>query len=721
MNTYRPLNKIMLRTPLFSTEVIERALTDRDFFSEVILSDAFKKAIICSSPDLWTELSKYFCDLLSESKASKMRLSILKYLSRMSTRCTPFGMFAGNSVCKIAENCNIELGTGLNMSIRLDMSYLTSLWHKLHSDASIMRQEKYRHNSSIYKIGNNYRFVAYSFNGNSRAYCIREVSGTGLLSYVLSQTDRFIRFEELISRLTGQYNLSIDEATSYLFSLIKEMILVGNLSPIIVGPDYLSYLTANIQSSHLTGLLEEIKRTITQLQNIISFDEYFNTIRNLESEVKSIGLNYNRKYLLQVDCARNLTVGNFPRRVVAQLQECFDLFRRICPVYTNRMLENFKKKFAQRYEDQEILLIEALDPDLGIGYGQTNDKLINPLINDIKLPNKQPEYLSIRLTPFTKLLLNKLRSLDDNILELTDDDIKPLPLQNKRLPLSMAAMFSVVDREQSGEYCLKGVQFMGSSAVNLLGRFAYSSDEVLDIVKTVTRKEQEACTGKIVAEIVHLTESRTSNILSRPHIRDYEIWYNSEGGCESSEVTVIPLNDIIVSVKSGRLILTSKKYNKEIIPRLTTAHNYNNNPTPIYQFLCDMQTYGCQSSLSFSWMGLDKAFDNLPRVVYKNIILSPARWMVKSMELKKISFVDFKEWKCRRNIPKRINIVSGDNKLYLNIDDESCFEILIEESKKRPTLIIEEFIPSNSIVTDNFGKSFANEFIIPFILDDEKD
>ena len=59
----------------------------------------------------------------------------------------------------------------------------------------------------------------------------------------------------------------------------------------------------------------------------------------------------------------------------------------------------------------------------------------------------------------------------------------------------------------------------GSSAVNLLGRFASSNIKVGKIIRDVVEKEQQNNPDVILAEIVHLPESRTGNILMRPVFR----------------------------------------------------------------------------------------------------------------------------------------------------------------------------------------------------------
>jgi hypothetical protein len=61
-------------------------------------------------------------------------------------------------------------------------------------------------------------------------------------------------------------------------------------------------------------------------------------------------------------------------------------------------------------------------------------------------------------------------------------------------------------------------------------------------------KRKNISSDKILAEIVHIPESRTGNILRRPILRDYEIAYLSNSGV--SRDYTLDINDLMVSIKT---------------------------------------------------------------------------------------------------------------------------------------------------------------------------
>ena len=174
----------------------------------------------------------------------------------------------------------------------------------------------------------------------------------------------------------------------------------------------------------------------------------------------------------------------------------------------------------------------------------------------------------------------------------------------------------------------------------------------------------------------------------------------------------------MVSVSNNRVVLRSKRLKKEIVPRLTTAHNYSKG-TPIYRFLCELQNQGCIAALSFNWYGLDQVFDHLPRVVYKNIILSPERWTLNTKDIKidKSHFSAEKliEWKNANGLPRRVVFVVGDNKLLIDFKSTLSVKAFFSEISQLTNVVFEEFIECDGVLTDNQGNSFQNEFIVPLI------
>ena len=205
---------------------------------------------------------------------------------------------------------------------------------------------------------------------------------------------------------------------------------------------------------------------------------------------------------------------------------------------------------------------------------------------------------------------------------------------------------------------------------------------------------------------------RTANILSRQQLRDYEIMVNANSLLDSKHA--IPVSDLYIKVRNGQIVLFSKSLNKRIIPKLSTAHNYANNPSPIYRFLCDLQHQSLKSFVAFSWGGIDSIYSHLPRVVYKNVVLSHEQWLVDTQIFKKNNTIDinlFKNWVKENGLPQYIQLVMGDNVLPVDLNSTLSMDTLTSEMKNRDKVLIQEFLP------DVDTKDRVYEIIMPLIKD----
>ena len=120
-----------------------------------------KEAIHLASPDLIKELDKWFKNdsNLSDEKQKSFRDYISKIYLRMSSRCTPFGLFAGCSVGKIESQTNIVLEHSIKHKrfTQFDMQFWVALLQNIASRKTAISHLKYFPNSSIYEFGDFYQ------------------------------------------------------------------------------------------------------------------------------------------------------------------------------------------------------------------------------------------------------------------------------------------------------------------------------------------------------------------------------------------------------------------------------------------------------------------------------------------------------------------------------------------------------------------------------------
>jgi hypothetical protein len=79
---------------------------DLDAIARLWSADAIREAVLLASPVLAAQVDKLLSPSGAETprkKRKRLHKGLLKYALRLSTRCTPFGMFAGVAVLPVGD------------------------------------------------------------------------------------------------------------------------------------------------------------------------------------------------------------------------------------------------------------------------------------------------------------------------------------------------------------------------------------------------------------------------------------------------------------------------------------------------------------------------------------------------------------------------------------------------------------------------------------------
>ena len=234
---YIPFNKIIIRTPRFSyQDILEK---DVNFLSDKKYID---EAIYIASSDLFDEWHKYKSNqkrIIHDKEKRRISTAVVRYIYRMSTRCTPFGLFAGCSVGSIGEETSICLDDQIYRRTRLDMQYLCALAQYISEIPEIKLRLKYHPNDSLYLIGNQYRYIEYSYKKDARKHQINSVEKSVYLRKILEAAKGGKYINELCEEIVSD-GITPQIASEYINELIESQILLNELSPYVTGDDYLS-------------------------------------------------------------------------------------------------------------------------------------------------------------------------------------------------------------------------------------------------------------------------------------------------------------------------------------------------------------------------------------------------------------------------------------------------------------------------------------------------
>lgn len=722
-------SSVIIRIPAypinFYKNLTEGFSITSDNVKELLDDSQIKEALYLASPELFSEIEKWKNqDNYPIHKAEKIKFSILKYLIRMSTRCTPFGLFAACGSGRLSDSTKIKIGNNFYRKTRLDMQFAANLTSELIKDETIQNQILFYPNTTLYQLGDFYRYIEYTLKDNKRKYSLEAVRKSDYLDLILQKAVDGRNQNDLAAFLISD-EINKNDALEFVEELIANQILVSELEPKLTDCFTAENLESkiNINNKAFTEIETVNNEIETRLLNIdTTLGNEISSYKEITDIVLEAKVSFNKKYLFQTDLFLESNDFQLDKKYITELSKAINLLDIISKKPENTSLESFKKSFIKRYENQTIPLVKALDIETGIGYLQKTVFDTTPLLDSIKIKEKTNSDQEITLSKSEKVIYNKLQNTLQNnktSINLKCSDFENPNVSTQNMPDTFSCVFEIVLENEKEWIVIQSIG--GSSAANLLARFCYGNQDIYDFANDITQYESEITTDKIIAEIIHLPESRTGNILRRPNFRDYEIPYLGQSSLPISNQ--INITDLVLFIKNNRLVLWSKKHDKEVIPKLTNAHNYSQNSLPIYHFLCDMQFENHKSALGLSTK-FEKLFDYLPRITIKNCIVSKAKWIFSKTKHPDffqllVSKNDFNPELFRSALnftnireTQYVSLMEGDNALIIDLANDTCIKMFVETIKNKTQFILEEFLfPSNTVVNGN-NERYANQFIV---------
>lgn len=698
--------KLILRSPSRSIEEYASASLD-----QLLADHDFKQALKHANPMFFGLLSKKAFDV---SKLNDQEISTLKkYLNRMCFRPTPFGLFSSFSVLSWHKVKQPVVFSKRQQHVHaLPDQIVNHLLNSLLKENTDPSKLYYRSNVSCYIIHQEIRYLQTCIVKGTVEYQLQSVPANYVNRKILKFCYRGRSLEEIIRFLQEQVSCDFEEAEQYCQFLIENGMLVSSFFFNVTGTPYLSRFMDKIGKHTplydvLLGLDEKLK--------LSDLDGAGNAVKTLLANNGFSGSE--EKAPLYINSERKLMPGDGLSSLIQPLLvDAIDCCKRLSLPASVPDMTQFIRLFKDRYDLQQVPLLHVLDPEAGIGYGNTNYEVL--LLKDLTFKD-QAESPGNKWSEVHILLLklwNEGRVTKEGVplIKIDEEALSVLPVsEDVALPPSSSVIFRLTGEnvfiESAG----------GATATQLAGRFTLFNEELLKAMREIARTEERLNPDVVFAEIIHLTGAHTDNINLRENIYDFDLIVSGQSVLPPEKQ--ILLNDLLVSVRNNRVILYSRQLDKVIVPRLSSAYNYRLNDLPVFRFLCDVQNQGIKSGLSFDLSTLFPGLDFYPRVMYKNSILYPATWRLKDPVIKKISSASpgnqiqlFNEFADKISLTENFSVSQGDRYLVFNRKSESDIHFFIKTIANKEEVILKEFFtPDSSFFSlrDEQDKSYGHQFI----------
>jgi len=635
---------LIFRTPMFSYQA---NLQD--------CWDDLKNAIAISSGDFYETIKDIEAQDLS-TLPPRIYFTIWKYFNRAKYRSTPYGTFASFGILKnaIKQAESKVMVSEQQITHRLiDWPYRNQL--EFDFEQTIQLNGYLFSNSSFYATLNGIRYIACS----DGVFELSEINQDDFVMQILNACKQPIRLNDLILKLQWE-----EERESELLMLLNDMhdlqLLFTDQDPNIIGEDF-------------------FKRTGKETTE--------NTPGYLIAERKAYH-------------------GEIEQNLLKAIPNAINLLRKIIPKEEKAALTTFIRQFKKKFEQREVSLLLALDPEIGIGYDEleqsgegddfiiqfNNKKKDHKTSSDFKAGLKKA--LSLENFEHGKtLFLNKLH------LDLNE---KAVPLPNSfSILMHIADDLILID------------QIGGVTANALAGRFSMASDDVTDFCKEISGLEENANQEVLFFDVAYMVEANVDNINRRKLVYSHQLSILNY----DTSASPLLLNDIQISVRNDQVILRSKSLNKRLMPRMASAYNYTRSDLAVFRLLCDLQHQGIQSSLLLPLDGIFPDLDYYPRLQYQNIVLNTQKWRVNKETFFpgkiQLSVDDCRQFLTKIGVPGYFKTGLSDQTLCFNLSSDEDLNALMQFMQKQKSIYLEEVIlPRQNMVLDEQSKPYLTQFIL---------
>lgn len=768
---YIPADFYMVRAPALPAQVflelsnighlcIETALADGSLqerkracvamLLQLAARPEVKQALAIASPSLLEGLERLARAEEKKAHETRVHASLLRYLIRMSTRPTPFGLFAGVELGYFADHTDLRLGETAIQRFRTrpDMHWLLSLLRQLEKNPALVAQLEVRLNQTAYLAGERAMLPfadTYGAQEDTRSVTLR---ATAVVRKVFALAQQFLPYTELQAALHQAFPRATKEQVEHvLWQLWEHGFLISALHPPLTDARPAEYVRAHLDALH--GV-DELNAQLTRvLESAAALDcagigmQVHMMATLVEDQEKLVHAEGKDALPLQVDSVLDVKTPFLHRSIgqVAAQAAAFLLRQTPRPAGLPR-LQDYRQLFLEKYGEQaEVPLLDLLSPENGLdapaGYQQPPRSYDLPSVSQAAIADRHDQLLLRLLTE----AVNQ-RSLEVELSEEIQHQLERWAPELKDAPLSLEIYLQVHARSREaidrGEWTAVAGGNCGSpSAGRTFGRFFDLLGEPgMAALRDLTDHEEALLPEVIFAELSYQPhQARLANVAIRPPLRSYEIAVGTTPSVPPERV--LTLSDLVVGVQNGRFYVRSLRLGKQV--RVCQSHMLNSMLAPnVCRFLMEIANDGRPCLNEFDWGVLaDAPF--LPRLVMKagplaRLVISPARWQLQAETITPKGegstetrwFRGLCDWRSQWRVSRFVYLAQGDNRLLLDLENPLMATLLRDELKKLKgyaQLALEEVLPDfeHLWLRDAQDAGYFSEIVVPLLRADSVD
>lgn len=629
---------------------------DFDAIARLWSGDALREAVRLASPVLAAQVEKLSSSSGTDTPVKKRRRlhkALLKYAIRLSTRCTPFGMFAGVAVLPVGDREPVLAESHIR-----HVRATGALTRRLLEETRAMPQARLYRNPALTERAD--RLVVTVMRGVGDTHTLASIRATGPARLAVDTAAGTATRQEVEQRVADAYPAAGSEKVQKLVDdLLRAEVLLCKAEHCAFDGDPLARVPDTVTG--VTGMRDAIARYAAASHPVD--DGSLDALLRCSAGQKVQEVQRHVHVDLELDAS-----GQVPASVVEAAR---DAITALAATMAHRpatpALDEFNAGFGERYGNTLVPFLTAVDEELGIGYPRAYEAIAPPAAVTDDGPDAE------RRRDLIARLLHRAASDGCDAVELTDADVAGFAV-----PDGMPSSFDVMLRLHRGPTGLRatvtGLGFPGGSAV---GRFtavmAKARDFAQRCVEFDTAWWAEATGGRgILCGVDYIAGADVVNeVAATAQLYPATLAVNARPARPAGPV--LTLADVYLGYADGRVRIVRADGTPVSVRQLNMATASAS--AKAIRLLREISDAGTRVPF-WSWGEAEAVIDHLPAVRYRGVTLAEQRWRYPATADRTLPAL--RDWITGIGISRYVLVGPRDTRLHLDTHHPAHLDLLLD-------------------------------------------
>lgn len=625
---------------------------DLDAIAQLWSGDVIREAVLLASPALAAQVDK----LLASSDApvknrKRVHKALLKYALRLSTRCTPFGTFAGVAVLPVGDG-EPALGSSHLRHVRAT----GAVTRRLLEQARAMPQARLYPNPALTERAD--RLVVTVMRGVDDTDTLASVRATGPARLAVRTAAGTATRHDIERRISGAYpSAGSAKVQKLVDDLLQAEVLLCEAEHSAFDGDPLARMPAGVE-----GVTEMRAAVARYSESADAVDD-----GSLEALLRLCSAGDVQRDVhvdLELDAS-----GRVPVSVVDAARDAVTaLTTAMAHLPATPLLDEFSAAFLERYGNTLVPFLTAVDEELGIGYPRSYQAAARPAAAADDGPAAE------RRRDLIARLLHRAASDGSDVVTLTDADLAGFAIPDG-MPSSFDIMLKL-HREPSGlQATVAGLGFPGGSTI---GRFTAVMPRARDFAQRCVEFDtawwSDRTGGRgILCGVDYIAGADSINeVAATAPLYPVTLAVNARPPLPAGQV--LTLADVQLGYADGRVRAVLADGAPVSLRQLNMATTVSS--ARAIRLLREISDAGTRVPF-WSWGEAEAILNHFPAVRYRGVTLAEQRWRYPATAERSRNAL--RDWIAETGVSRYVLVGARDTRLHLDTRHPAHLDLLLDE------------------------------------------